>query len=88
MYISLLVVLLYSLVSFAIGLSVGIFYTLKRSKAVRRLKNINDVAESWHRGEYGNDEGQLVALSFILCESDLSIKKGKKNGKKKSKTRR
>lgn len=53
----------------------------KRNEAVLRLRNIHEVAQGLHTRAYGElgGIGEENALLFILCESDLNIRKADLN---------
>jgi len=67
------------------GMVAGLFLAThiysKQNKTVLRLKNINEVAQGMFDGEYGERGGlgEANAITFILCESDLTIRKEKLN---------
>lgn len=63
--------------SFIVGCFVAAHIYSKRNATVLRLKNINRVAQRMLDGDY-EEGGELAALSFILCESNLSLRKEKK----------
>lgn len=60
------------LFSFIVGCITATHIYSKRNVTVLRLKNIHEVAQNLFDGKYGDDE--FTAISFILCESDLSLR--------------
>jgi len=68
------------LLSFVIGCVTATHIYSKRNKTVLRLKNINRVAQNLWDGEYGSptSAGAIAAIAFIMCESDLSLVKGRR----------
>jgi len=71
-------IILLCLCSFIIGFALAAYICLKLlATAFLRLMNIQEVAQNMLDGKYGED-GLLAALSFVLCESDTSLRKEKK----------
>jgi hypothetical protein len=59
-----------------VGMTMGVFLATHiystQNRTVLRLESIHAVAESYFEGLFGEDPG--AAMSFILCESDLSLR--------------
>jgi hypothetical protein len=60
-----------------VGMTMGVFlathiYSTQNRRTVLRLESIHAVAESYFEGLFGED--QEAAMSFILHESDLSLR--------------
>lgn len=69
----------YLLLGFSLGLWIvticGVHRFIKQNKVVKRLSNIHRVARDVFDHQYDTEEACSAAWSFILCESDLELKR-------------